>query len=650
MQRPYWLHRDSRDVVSYLDEYAQKWSLWNNSPFQQAWLRNFIAYYSPVINPSSWDTSLIFEGVQGELIRMYTPKARVVIRQLVAITKKQPLSFQAMAQMSKQEVIQDLKLANALTDQIVEEQNLNVKVDPLIEHALVLGKGFTKTTWRTDLGMPHTLAPDGSVIYTGGVEITTPTVFDVFYDLTYPQWDQVPWVCVRTQKNRWDLIAQHPEMETDILALPSVSEARGPCTFYSRTLIDEDSVYVFEFYARPSPALPKGRMLIYGDERTVFYDDENKYETLPVEPMTPEQVMTSGLGYPQFTNLMPAQEMMDNSLSAIATNQSQFAVQSVTIARGSNVNVQELNGMRFVSFTPQNVPGGGKPEPLQLTQSSPETFKFIDLLDAKMDDLGGIAGALKGSPPPGVTSGIAIATLAANALEFTQALTQSFQICMQRTMMHAINAYAKFGKIEQTIMVKGLNNQVISETFKGDRLKNIQGLKIITSNPLMQTIGGRMEIAQQLMQIPKDLWPQFTAILDGRPFADLTKGEVSQQDLITSENEFLMKGTQVPVISTDDHGLHAKEHNALLNDPNVRLNSPAMKVVLDHILEHERLAKETGPFLLAMVRTGKVPEIPQQMPPPPPQLGEGPAQTAGLPSMQTAEPAQDALQRSGGMG
>jgi saccharopine dehydrogenase-like NADP-dependent oxidoreductase len=77
---------------------------------------------------------------------------------------------------------------------------------------------------------------------------------------------------------------------------------------------------------------------------------------------------------------MACQEMLDNGLSAIATNQSQFAVQSVAIPRGAGVNVQELGGMRFVSFTPQNVPGGGKPEPLQLSATSPETFKFIDVL------------------------------------------------------------------------------------------------------------------------------------------------------------------------------------------------------------------------------------------------------------------------------
>lgn len=651
--KKYWMQQDEVTVVRYLQDYHDKWSLWNNSPFKQAWLRNFIAYYSPVINPSSWDTSLVFEGVQGELTRFYSPKARVLTRQLVTLVTKQRLSFQAMAETSGSDVIEDVKLANALADQIVQTERVDIKAEQLAEGALVCGNWFTKTIWRTDKGAKHTYDDNGRLLYKGGVEITTPSVFDTYYDITYPHWDLVPWVEVRTTKNRWELIAQFPELEKDILGIPSISEARGPNTWFERTLVDDDSIFVYEFFARPSAAVPKGRMTIYSDDKCIFFDGDNPYETLPVEPMTPEIVMTTQLGYPQFTNILAAQEMFDNSLSAIATNQSQFAVQSVSIPRGANVNVQELNGMRFVSFTPQNVPGGGKPEAMQLTQSSPETFKFTEVLDRLMQDLSNVNGALRGQPPPGVTSGIAIATLAANAIEFTASVSKSLQFCLEKTMFHAINAISKFAHIPQSLRVEGRNNQVSYKNYSKENVKNITGIKILTTNPLMQTIAGRIEIAEKLFSMPKEFWPKYVSVLEGRPLQEIYKCDLSQEDLIQSENDMLMQSQPVLALATDDHALHIQEHAGLLNDPVVRLNGKATQVITNHILKHKELAQTTDPFLLAMVRTGKIPE--GGPPPPPPPNLPGPPQIGGVnapnpigqPEMRTAHPANDMLQRQG---
>lgn len=648
MKNKYWLQDDPNAAINYLSEYRAKWNLWNNSPFKQSWLRNFLAYYSPVINAVSWDTSFVFQGVEGELLKMYTPKARTLIRQLVSLTTKQPLSFQGMAQTQGDDVIQAVKLVNSLADQIVENETLDIKGDQLAEAALVTGNAFLKTSWRTDKGVPYVRDENGVLIYTGGVDMSVYTVFDVYYDINIQHWDKLNWVEVRTIKNRWDLIAQHPDLRDKLLSIPPVNAARGPNNWFERTLMDDDTIFVYEMYAKPTPSLPSGRMLFYADNETVLHDGPNIYEAIPVEPMTPEIVMSCGLGYPVFSNILAAQEMFDNSLSAIATNQAQFAVQSVTVPRGSGLNVQELNGMRIVSFTPQSgVAGGGKPEPLQLTQSSPETFKFIDVLGELMNDLSGVAGALRGAPPPGITSGTAIATLSANALDFIQSVNKSYQVCMRKSMMHAINCYKNFAKIPQVVEMKGRNNQVSYQEFTGDQLQNITGMKILISNPLMQTVSGRLEISKELMSMPKELWPKYVSILEGRPLSEIYKSDLSSEDLIQMEDEALIKGDKVVALATDDHAAHIQSHAGLLNDPSIRMNGRYIQNILDHIEEHKQLAQNTDPFLLGIIRTGKIPD----MPPPqnrPPAVGAPPAQGGplGMPTTQTSEPAQDLLQRA----
>ena len=113
--------------------------------------------------------------------------------------------------------------------------------------------------------------------------------------------------------------------------------------------------------------------------------------------------------------------------------------------------------------------------------------------------------------------------------------------------------------------------------------------------------------------MPKEMWPAYVSVLEGRPFSDVYKTELSQADLIHSENEMLADGRPVFALSTDDHGAHAREHAGLLNDPLVRANGKSNQQILDHILEHKKLAEDTDPFLTAMVRTGVVP---QGAPPP----------------------------------
>lgn len=608
-EQVYWLADESKKAIGHLQEAHICWANWNNSPFKQAWVRNFIAYYSPVLRPGSWDSSLIFEGIEGELVRFFTPKARTIVRQLVSIITKQPLTFEAMAQVDGSEIIQDVKLANALSDQIVEKQNLDIKSDSLVEAGLVLGGGFLRTVWRTDKGQPHTRDEHGNIIYTGDVEMTVESVFDVFYDLSCREWENLSYAEVRVKRNRWDLIAQHEELRGEILKISSARSELGPDNWFDKDYSDEDTIYVYECYAKPSPALPKGRMLIYANDRCVFYDDINPYAGIPIEPMMPEKVMKTGIGYPMFTNIIAAQEMYDNSLSAIATNQSAFAVQNIAIPRGSNVNVQEIGGMNFLSYTPQNVQGGGKPEALQLTHTAPEVFKFAQILDEIMNDIGGLSGALRGQLPSGVTSGVAIATLSANALEFITSLAKAYYICMKKSMDHAFNAYKNFALLPQALSSTGQNNQISNSQFTGQQIQKITGVKIIISNPLMQTIAGRLEIGEKLLTMPREIWPQYVSILEGRPLQNIYKGDLSGSDLIQAENELLMKGVNVPVIATDDHARHIQEHAGLLNDPQIRMNGDFVNIVFQHMSEHAMQARSVDPFLMAMVRTGRMPNM-----------------------------------------
>jgi len=586
------------------------------------------------------------EGVQGELVRMYTPQARTMTRQMVTLVTKNPISVKCMAEVMDAEIMDTMKLGNAVAAQIVEQQRLDHKKKQLAECAIVAGIAFTYTRLRTDRGdKDPILDEDGAVILDGAVDISIHPPFDIYYDSTIPVWDDIPWVEVKTMRSRWDLIAQHPELTDEILAIPSAATVAGVKTWFERVTQNDDMIYCYEMYIRPCPAVPKGRMMMYSGEKCVYYDGYNAYGTIPVEPMIPEQVMGTTLGYPQFTNLMACQEMYDNSMSAIASNQASFAVQNIAVPRSANVNVQEIGGMRFTMYTPQNIPGGGKPEAMNLVASSPETFKYADMLKEQMMEMMNLNGALRGAPPSGASSGVAIATLSANAIEFSTSLQEALNDCLSRTIKHAIKCYIVFGPgVERKVMMSGTNNQVQPKTYTGDQLKTISGIKIATQNPLMQTIAGRLEVGEKLLQMPKDLWGKYVSILEGQPLQKMYQDELTEDDLIEAENEELSKGVQVPSLITDDHPKHIQKHAAALSDPKIRMQGQMIEIYLAHIEEHYQLALQQDPSLTAMIRTGKMPEGGlQPMPPPQGAIPPG-SESQEMPALPTAKPAKDLIE------
>lgn len=654
----YWMTYDAEDLASKLVDQHMLYMQNSYNPIYSMWVRNTYAYYSLILDAQSWLTSLNYVGEQGELVKMSVPQARVLIRQMVTLLTKQKLAFNAIARIQNCDVTEAMRIANALASQMVTEQKLDILQESLVERGAVQGTSFIKATWRTDRGMPRVIEKreDGKdgVLYDGDLEISLPTIFDMVYDFTIPRWEDLLWVDCRVRRSRWDLIAQFPELETEILALPSCTEYNTQ--WLIQTPYERDMVYVYEMYHKPCPALPQGRMLVYADSRTIFYDDVNPYGDIPIEQFKPEPIEGTGFGYAALSNLLPSQEMMDNAYSCQATNQSALGVLGVMRPRGGNINVQSLYGMNFFDYPADaSLPNGGAPEPFNMYKQSPELAQFPKDLLANMQQMSFINAAVRGELPAS-TSGVAIATLTTNALEFLSSYSKSMKTCLERTVMHGINAYRIFAKTERLVTLTGKNFQTFQRAFKGDVLDPINSIEMQEVNPLMQTLAGRIEIADKAVKdgMVKDM-QGYVSILDGQPLSRLFDTELSENDLIQSENERMSQGELVKAIAVDKHPLHILKHKTLLNDPNVRLNGQIVAQVEQHIMEHLQLQKQTDPLLMAMANTGTIPEgMMMGAPMPPPMPGEqgqlpaagGMEMPAGQPAAKPAQPAPDLLGRN----
>lgn len=656
----YWMgfENEGDDVVKTVETYNNYGQAWSNNPMYQTFYRNMAIYYSTIIEPSSWDTGLIFTGKQGELIKMMVPQAMSLTRQIVGIVCKQKLAFNCVADSKAQDVVEVTRLGNALCKSVVEQQKLDLTYEFAVEQSMLTGLLILYTHWRTDKGKRHAVDEKGVQHFKGDVEICAPTVWDLLFDHRIEDPRAWNWVQVRVIRNRWDLIAQHPELKEELLALPSVRSAQGRFMYAAdMSPSDEDNVYVYNLYHKPTPALPEGRYIAYGDNKTILYDGPNFYGELPVYVGRSQPIPQSGFAYPFFSQLVPIQEIFDTCVSAIATNNATFAVQNVAVPRGAGINVQQILGMNFFSYTPQaGVPNGGKPEPIQLTQSSPETYKFLEYLEKYLRDLSSINSALRGDPPSQVSAGTAIATLTATALETVLQGAKSSRIALKSAMMGALNCYRRFASVERELPITGITGQESMKSFTGEDLDPIKDITINEANPMMQTLTGRIETAREVVNLGLVTNVKgYFAVLEGAESSELYKKELSEEDLVNRENEDLLTGNEVVVLSGDDHPYHMMMHYTLLNHSKVRLESDLAARVMAHIVEHYEVSQNTDPNFLAMIRTGKMPEImPPPMgggaPPPPGEEGGGMVDPMGKKAQgetgaQPADPAKDQVAR-----
>ena len=658
--RDYFMTWEPQELAAKLIGMNQRFYGASFNPIWQMWQRNVYAYYSTVLDAQSWFTALQFVGEQGELVKMSVPQARSLIRQLVTLITKQKLAFHGLAKTEGSEVTENVRICNAVCEEVVEKTKLDLLAENLVEDGLVVGTGFIKTTWRTDVGQPIGVTEDERVIYEGDIEITVPHIMDMLYNFQIPRWEDLDWVQVRVRRNRWTLIAQHPDLAEQLMKLPAVSTELRSRSYMG--FDDNDTVYIYEMYHKPTPSLPRGRMLVYGDKNCVLYDDVNKYGCIPIQQYKPEPIKGLNFGYPMLSNLLPAQEMYDHEYSSVATNHGAMGVQNVTAARGSDVNVEALGGMNYIFYTPQDIPGGGKPEPLNLLQDSPNSLKFAEALLTNMQQISNINAAVRGEIPQS-SSGVAIATLTTNALEFLTSYSKSLINALESTMYHAVTAYRVFATTERLVRMTGKNFQAFSRKFNAADLDPIVGVKIQNINPLMQTMAGRVEIADKAIErgLVQNM-QEYVSILDGEPLNKLFQPQASQNDLITAENDAMMDGKEAIVLSTDNHPRHIMMHATLLNDPIVRADGQRVNMILNHILQHLELAKNTDPVLMAMVQTGQMPPMPPPGMAPPEMMGPGPegmppeggapegegqgsGEVVALPKQEVAEPANDLLGR-----
>jgi hypothetical protein len=406
------------------------------------------------------------------------------------------------------------------------------------------------------------------------------------------------WVLCRSYKNKYDIAAKYPEMKEEIEKLPTKSDLNlASIDFYSKD--DTELVPVYEFFHKSTESMQGGRYLLFLDPKIVLIDMAMPYRRLPVYRISPSDILGTAFAYTPMFDILPLQEAINSLYSTILTNQNAFGVQNLWVKDGSNINVSQLSGGLNL------VESEEMPVALNLTQTPPEVFNFLGMLERVSETISGVNSVARGNPESSLKSGTALALVQSMAIQFLSGLQQEYIELIEDIGTGLIEMLRDFADTPRVAAIVGVNNLTELKEFTGDDLGLVNRVLVDASNPLADTIAGRVQMADNLLQYLGneggfDVQKYFDVIQTGN-LNTLTESVDSSNNLIRGENERLISGRAVMAAFTDDHMSHIKSHKGVLDDLELRFNPQIVQRVMDHMNEHISLLRNSDPDMLAMM-------------------------------------------------
>lgn len=600
-QNEYFASKEPEKLASVLlDKSRSFYNLLESNSYLEKLNNMWRAYHGDYSNDNH---RISFTGEQDEFVNLTVNHFRNIAEHvLVMVTSNRPV-MEARAVNTDYKSVAQTYLANGILEYYMREKGLEIALKKACEMAIVLGSGFIKLNWNATAGETFDADPEtGEMAYEGELEFTNLSQFDVVTDGTKESWNN-EWILTRSFANRFNLMAKYPELADKIMGIPSKSDSSVyRLGIWSND--DTDDIPVYEFFHKRTEAMPDGRYLLFVASDVVLLDTKMPYRVLPVFRISPADIMGTPYGYSNMFDILPLQEAMNSLFSTIMTNQNAFGVQNLWVPPGSNIQVNSLPGAMNV------IESELKPEALQLTATAPEIFKFVDMLIQNAETLSGVNSVARGNPEASLKSGNALALVQSMALQFMSGLQGSYVNLIEDVGTAIVQILKDFAKTPKIVALVGKNNRTFLKEFTGEDISAINRVIIDVGNPLSRTIAGRVQMAEQLLQMKAIKDPnQYIQVLNTGRLDSLYQGDMAELLNIQSENERLMDG-EVPLVSPmDSHRSHILEHRAVLADPDLRKDPALVKNVLDHVEMHLEALTNTDPRLLQLIGETPLPPL-----------------------------------------
>lgn len=572
------------------------------------------------------DTKIRDAGTQGELKSIKINHYASLIRNLVSLVTNNKPAWQPIASNTDSASQSSAILAVGLLDFYMKDRRLDRVFRNACMMACFLKESWVATTWDTQRGEVVAVDQESqTTVHEGDLKYDLFQLNDVIRDYNKSN-SEFDWLITREYVNKWDLIAQFPEHKEIIESIKIDRNDQSRIRINQSASSDvgeDDQVSFYTFYFKPSASVPNGRMLTFVQDQYLT-DGTLPYPKIPLVRISAEDTFESCFAHSPMLDVLPIQKAIDSLASTLLTNNATFGVQNIQYPKGSSISVSQIaDGLNLIEYDQKL----GKLEPLQLTASSPETYKFFDMLVQQSQLLSGVNDAIRGQTSAG-TSGAALALLSQQAIQFANGLQQGYVALIEDTGTLSIQILQKYANTKRVAVLTGKHNRPLLKEWSSSDLSDIARITIESGNALSKTASGRLTMADSLMQNGMIERPeQYISVLTTGQLEPLYENEQRQLLLIRAENEKLAEGQQVRAVLTDDHQNHILEHASVLSNPDVRDNpdSAIVQNTLAHIQEHLNIAQNIPPALAMILKQQPLPQAtpPQQGAPEVPGVMDG---------------------------
>lgn len=531
-------------------------------------------------------------GEMGELVGYSVNHFRNLLQSLLTLTTRDRPALTVRARNSDAQSLIQARLGKSIVESQLRDKNAEKYLKTAVEHALVFAQGYVMLTWEPTLGEEIDADESGSISFEGDADIYNPTAWDVFYDLGTLDWARKEWCIVRRYENKWNLITKYPQHREQIMSSTAYNDdyadTNRPLILENEVYQDTDQIETFWFFHKRSEALPEGRFVKYVPG-AVLLDEALPYRDIPVYRVTAGELLLSPFGYTPAFDLQAPQEMVNQETSAVASNHKTFGIQNVWTRTGDNINTQEIEG--GLNHVQSNEP----PQALNLTQTPPEIFQFMDSTVQAMEYISGINSVARGQPEQALraASGAALALIDAKAVQQASGLLHSYHQLIETFGTGLLHLYRDFAKTERVISVIGKYNRTYVERFSGEDLSEVDRVVVESINPVLNTYSGRIMLADKLLESQLLSTPEeYINVIQTGQIDSMLEAENAQLAKIRDENENLLDSGQAEAAPYDNHALHIKEHHALINSVDASLDQELVSGVAAHISQHIFLLKD----------------------------------------------------------
>lgn len=573
-------------------------------------------------------------GEQGEIAGLSVNHHRNLKEHLLTMVIQHRPAWQARAVNSDLESLEQARLGTQILDYYMHFKRAENFLRTAVEQALVCGNGFVYAPWDTSLG--RSVEPVGfedeepvyepheefgfDIANEGDLRFCNPSIFDVAWDPSVTDWSEVDWVNIRTSVSRWDLAARYPDLSDEILDYTDPKTDHESFDFRIGAFSEShnvDRVGLQEFYHKKKPSCPKGKYVCYlGDILLENYDLQ--YDDIPLYPVTPGDTMFTPWGYSPLYDHQGIQEAMNADFSAVVSNHKSGAINRFQTRPGNNVTAHDINEAFALIESEFEI------KTLELSGDCTEAVKFIEVLREHGQLTVGVNDISRGQVGGKELSGTAMALLDSKALQLSSNLQKNYYQLLEDFGTGVLNTLKLYAQTERIVSVVGEQNRAsMHRTFSREDIKGIDRVVVESSNPLSKTTAGRIELGERLMAgVYPDGRPwiqrpeEYIALLQTGNLQPMLEGETKALLYVREENEALMKGTQIEVLASDNHDLHMREHEALLNDVEVRQDAAKYQIIFAHLMTHISMAQDPANIQL-QVALGRRAPLPPMLPAPP---------------------------------